>query len=130
MVFSFAFLWRKENRMKSYIFESNEYELVKNKFESSSRTGYNHIAMWIVSLDFFNEYHKDKVKVGGRRLLINPLREEFTLIPRIKYTILGYDIVVCEGFNEKYGINFIMFKGVDEVNESLLAKNVSESVSL
>ena len=116
--------------MKSYIFESNEYEVVKTKFESSSRSGYNHIAMWIISKEFFYEYTKDKSRIGGRRILISPLREEFTIIPKTKYAILGYDIVVCEGFNEKYGVNFIMFRGVDEVNESLLINNVSESISL
>lgn len=56
----------------------------------------------------------------GARILLNPLSFDFTEYNHLKNKIAGYDIVLSEKFNEKYGVKAVLFKGMDEDDIKLL----------
>lgn len=105
----------------SKYFHSDNYIEIKEKFESSSKSGYNHIQFWIVSNDFYAEYINDTNRMKGSRILLNPILFDFTKYNHASIKIAGYDIVISTKFESKYGIKPVLFKGLDEVDLRLLS---------
>lgn len=86
--------------MSSYIYESNDYEKVKRKFEFSSKLGYKHIKYWIVSIGFYEDYLIDNSKLDIKRVTLNHHSSN-----DFHECFLGYEIIVSNMFDAKYGVS-------------------------
>lgn len=104
----------------SEIFESNDYNEIKSKFEQMLKDGYRHIMFWIVSLDFYTTYMSDTERILGKRILINNLDFDFSDYFHAPKKIAGYEIVISKNFHSLYGINYVKWVGLDENNLKLL----------
>ena len=105
---------------RSRIYESDDYNIIKDKFEKISRSGYRHILFWIISPDFYQEYLNDTNKMKGKRILLCPIPEDLDIINRTMVSFLGYECILSNNFTMKYGINYILLSGLDDENKALL----------
>lgn len=109
------------------MFESTSYEEIKEKFDNHCTHGWNHIEMWIVSPDFYQRLINDKNHKLGARVRIREVEEPLASLKTTNTVYRGYEIIVSDGFSNRYGIDTILRSNLSESNLQLLNKNISHN---